>query len=115
MGTHYYDDQCCLARPGHHLQTADYYVGFSDATAGVDVTAAVRDDEVIELRGSDLMVRGWNHRVEEFAAAIERFGDAAEWIPDRCAVIIPPRWLGLGAVHLMFSVARFDEWTECET
>ena len=59
------------------------------------------------------MVRGWNHRVEELVAALRRFGNAAEWIPDRCAVIVPPRWLG--PEHLMFSVARFDEWTECMT
>ena len=113
MGTHHYDDQCCLARPGHHLYAADYYVGFSEATEGVDVTLAVRDDDVIELRGSELMVRGWNHRVGEVVAAMERFGNAAEWIPDLFAVIVPPRWVG--TVHLMFSVARFDEWTECET
>ena len=115
MGTYHYDEQCCLAQPGHHLLDADYYVGFSDGPAGVDVTASVREDEVIELHSSDMIVRGWNHRVDEFVAAIEKFGNAAEWIPDRSAVIIPPRWLGLGPVHVMFSVARFDEWTECET
>ena len=113
MGTHHYDERCCLARPGHHLLDADYHVGFSDSTIGVDVTAAVRDDEVIELRGADLMVRGWNHRVGELVAALEQYGNAAEWIPDCFAVIVPPRWLGVGCV--MFSVARFDEWTECES
>lgn len=113
MGSYHYDERCCLARPGHHLRDADYHVGFSDSTIGVDVTAAVRAGDVIELRGADLMVRGWNHRVDELVAAIQRFGNAAEWIPDCFALIIPPRWLGVGCA--MFSVARFDEWTECES
>ena len=113
MGSYHYDEQCCLAQPGHHLLTADYYVCFSDSTVGVDVTASVRDDEVIELRGSDSIVRGWNHRVGELVGALEQYGNAAEWLPDLRALIVPPRWLG--GVHVMFSVARFDEWTECQT
>lgn len=113
MGTYHYDEQCCLAQPGHHLLDADYHVGFSDGTA-VDVTASVRDDEVIELHSSDMIVRGWNHRVDELVAALQRFGNAAEWIRTG-AVIVPPRWLKLGGAHVMFSVARFDEWTECQT
>ena len=113
MGNYHHDEQCCLTQPGHHLLDADYYVGFSDGTAGVEVTATVRDDDVIELRGSDSIVRGWNHRVGELVAALQRHGTVAEWIPDLCAVIVPPR--RLGSAHVMFSVARFDEWTECQT
>lgn len=112
MGYHHHDERCCLAQPGHHLLTADYYVGFSDGTTGVEVTASVRADDVVELRGIDSMVRGWNHRVDELVAALQRFGTAAEWIADRAAVILPPRHVG--TVHVMFSVGRFDEWTECE-
>ena len=70
MGSYHYDERCCLARPGHHLRDADYHLGFAETTAGVDVTAAVRAGDVIELRGEDLMVRGWNHRVDELRAEI---------------------------------------------
>ena len=74
---------------------------------------AAQFGQVIELCGADSMVRGWNHRVGALVDALQRFGNAAEWIPDLRAVIVPPRWVG--TVHLMFSVARFDEWTECQT
>lgn len=83
-----------LAQPGHHLLDADYHVGFSDGTAGVDVTASVRDDEVIELHSSDMIRARLEPRVGEFVAALEKFGNAAEWIPDRNAVIIHPRRQG---------------------
>jgi hypothetical protein len=106
------DRQCDLYRPGHQIHWIHFNHSMREPSVVIPVTAVVDDDGLVHIEGDDPSLVLWNHRPALLHAALQRFGERADWKP-RWHLLAVPTEAFMGSARSVFNLAALDERREC--
>jgi len=106
------DPVCASSEPGHHVDVGRYFMAVVKSAVTVPVRAGV-GDELIRLDWCGQFTELWNHRPDDVAQALSATNGVAEWAPEWQVLLVPRA--SLADERSVFTLAHFDERTECAT
>ena len=106
------DPVCASSDPGHHVDVGRYFMAVAKSAVTVPVQAEVRDG-LVRLDWKRQSAELWNHRPDDVAHALRTTNGVAEWAPEWQVLLVPRA--SLADERSVFTLAHFDERTECAT
>ena len=106
------DPVCASSEAGHHVDVGRYFMAVVKSAVTIPVRARV-GDERIRLDWGGQSTALWNHRPDDVAQALRATNGVAEWAPEWQVLLVPRA--SLADERSVFTLAHFDERTECAT